>query len=149
MDQQDIFFAALLHDIGKIGFPDTLLSRPVSRMSGEDLAQYRKHPATGAAALMPLDELKHAAQIVRARCSPSRPVPALALPVLTTSARIGCAPARNSRHRRTGAAQKRFRVNTPAARLPSARAITKTSLRPGVLTPAEAIPSVTPGTAWS
>ncbi len=66
MDQQDIFFAALLHDIGKIGFPDTLLSRPVSRMSGEDLAQYRKHPATGAAALMPLDELKHAAKIVRA-----------------------------------------------------------------------------------
>ena len=65
-DQQDIFFAALLHDIGKIGFPDTLLSRPVSRMSGEDLAYYRKHPANGAAALMPLDELKHSAQIVRA-----------------------------------------------------------------------------------
>ena len=65
-DQQDIFFAALLHDIGKIGFPDALLNRPVSRMTGEDLVQYRKHSATGAAALMPLDELKQAAQFVRA-----------------------------------------------------------------------------------
>ena len=65
-EQQDIFFAALLHDIGKIGFTDSLLARPVSRMSGEDLVFYRKHSATGAAALMPLDELKQAAQIVRA-----------------------------------------------------------------------------------
>ncbi len=48
-DQQDIFFAGLLHDIGKIGLPDALLNRPVSRMTGEDLVQYRKHPATGAA----------------------------------------------------------------------------------------------------
>ena len=65
-EQQDIFFAALLHDIGKIGFPDTLLNRPVSRLNGEETVTYRRHPATGAAALMPLEELKHAAQIVRA-----------------------------------------------------------------------------------
>ncbi len=63
--QQDVFYAALLHDIGKIGFPDALLSKPVSRMNGEDLAQYRKHVITGEAALMPLEELKEAARIVR------------------------------------------------------------------------------------
>ena len=64
--QQDVFFAALLHDIGKIGFPDTLLARPVSRMSGDDLGHYRNHALAGEAALMPLAELKDVAKIVRA-----------------------------------------------------------------------------------
>jgi response regulator RpfG family c-di-GMP phosphodiesterase len=64
--QQDIFFAALLHDVGKIGFPDTLLARPVSRMNGEELGQYRKHVVTGESALMPLEELKEVSRIVRA-----------------------------------------------------------------------------------
>jgi len=64
-EQQDIFFAALLHDVGKIGFPDALLSRPVSRMSGDDLAVYRKHAIAGESALMPLEELKEVAKIVR------------------------------------------------------------------------------------
>ncbi|MBI5108574.1 MAG: response regulator [Rhodocyclales bacterium] len=65
-DQQDIFIAALLHDIGKIGFSDALLARPVSRMSGDDLGVYRHHAAAGEAALMPLVELKEAAGIIRA-----------------------------------------------------------------------------------
>lgn len=64
-EQQDIFFASLLHDVGKIGFPDALLSRPVSRMSGDDLGLYRKHAIAGESALMPLDELKEVAKIVR------------------------------------------------------------------------------------
>lgn len=64
--QQDVFFAAMLHDIGKIGFSDTLLGRPVSKMNGEDLAHYRKHVVTGEAALMPLDDLKDVSKIIRA-----------------------------------------------------------------------------------
>jgi response regulator RpfG family c-di-GMP phosphodiesterase len=65
-EQQDVFFAGMLHDIGKIGFTDTLLSRPVSRMSGEDLGLYRRHSVAGESALMPLDELKDVAKLVRA-----------------------------------------------------------------------------------
>ena len=64
-EQQNIFFAALLHDIGKIGFSDNLLNRPVSRMSGDELGIYRKHVIAGESALMPLDELKDVAKIVR------------------------------------------------------------------------------------
>lgn len=64
-EQQDIFFAALLHDVGKIGFPDSLLTRPVSRMNGEELGSYRKHAIAGESALMPLDELKDVSKIVR------------------------------------------------------------------------------------
>lgn len=63
--QQDIFVAALLHDIGKIGFSDKLLARPVSRMSGDDMGTYRRHPIAGETALMPLAELKEAARIIR------------------------------------------------------------------------------------
>lgn len=63
--QQDIFLAGLLHDIGKIGFPDALLAKPVSAMSSEDLNRYRKHPIAGESALMPLNELKDAAKLIR------------------------------------------------------------------------------------
>ncbi|MBK9443059.1 MAG: response regulator [Comamonadaceae bacterium] len=63
--QQDVFVAALLHDIGKIGFSDALLSKPVSKLVNEDLARYRKHALSGEAALMPLVELQGVAKIVR------------------------------------------------------------------------------------
>ena len=63
--QQDIFLAGLLHDIGKIGLPDALLARPLSRLSSEDQARYRRHALAGEAALMPLAELQQVARIVR------------------------------------------------------------------------------------
>ncbi|WP_310450115.1 HD domain-containing phosphohydrolase [Sulfuritalea sp.] len=65
-EQQDVFVAALLHDIGKIGFSDSLLGRPVSRMNGDEMGVYRQHPVAGEAALMPLAELKEVARIIRA-----------------------------------------------------------------------------------
>ncbi len=63
--QQDVFLAGLLHDIGKIGMPDALLSKPVSRMVGHDMVEYAKHSANGEAALLPLEELRDVAHIVR------------------------------------------------------------------------------------
>jgi len=62
---QDVFLAGLLHDIGKIGLPDTLLSRAVAEMSGPELLRYRKHPQAGEHALMALSELAQAARLVR------------------------------------------------------------------------------------
>lgn len=64
--QQDVFLAGLLHDIGKIGMPDALLNKPVSRMVGHEMVEYCKHPANGEAALLPLEELRDVAHIVRA-----------------------------------------------------------------------------------
>ena len=63
--QQDVFVAALLHDIGKIGFSDELLSKPTSKLVNEDLVGYRKHALSGEAALMPLVELQGVAKIIR------------------------------------------------------------------------------------
>ena len=49
----------------------------------------------------------------------------------------------------TGAAQKRFCVNTPAATVPGSQTTSSTSLRSQFLIFAAAAPSVTPGTGSS
>ncbi|MFC5302545.1 HD domain-containing phosphohydrolase [Azospira restricta] len=64
-DLQDVFLAGLLHDIGKIGLPDSLLAKPVTHMSGDDLGAYRKHTIKGEQSLMALDELRGAAALLR------------------------------------------------------------------------------------
>lgn len=65
-EAQDVFLAGLLHDIGKIGFADHLLTKAVTQMSGDDLGTYRKHPLKGEQSLMALEELRPAAKIIRA-----------------------------------------------------------------------------------
>ena len=60
-----------------------------------------------------------ASQVACAAWRPGSPVPALAMPVLITSARISPPAARWLRHNCTGAAQKRFCVNTPATVQPA------------------------------
>lgn len=62
---QNVFLAGLLHDIGKIGLPDTLLARSITDMGGDDSALYRKHPVAGEQALMALEDLREAARLVR------------------------------------------------------------------------------------
>lgn len=65
-DIEDVFIAAMLHNIGKIGLTDVLLTLPLTAMSGDQLGQYRKHPTRGAQLLMPLDDLRHAAVLIGA-----------------------------------------------------------------------------------
>jgi response regulator RpfG family c-di-GMP phosphodiesterase len=62
---QEVFIAALLHEIGKIGFSDALLAIPVSQIAGESPHVVRKHPVRAEQLLMPLGELRGAATIVR------------------------------------------------------------------------------------
>ncbi|WP_374580939.1 HD domain-containing phosphohydrolase [Pseudoduganella sp.] len=62
---QDVFIAALLHDLGRIGFSDEALRTPVTALQGEALAQYRKHPLHAEHLLMPLADLAGTAAIVR------------------------------------------------------------------------------------
>ncbi|GJI92379.1 HD domain-containing phosphohydrolase [Duganella hordei] len=64
---QDLFVAALLHDIGKIGFKDDMLQTPLTMLHGEALGLFRKHPARAAELLMPLEELRGSAAILRAQ----------------------------------------------------------------------------------
>ena len=66
-ESQDVFIAALLHDIGKIGFSDDMLSTPLTMLTGDSLGQFRKHPIRAAELLMPLEELRGSAAILRAQ----------------------------------------------------------------------------------
>jgi response regulator RpfG family c-di-GMP phosphodiesterase len=63
---QEIFIAGLLHEIGKIGFTDQLLALQVNQLAGGQLGQFRRHPARAAELLMPLDDLRGVAAILRA-----------------------------------------------------------------------------------
>ena len=63
--RDDVHLAAMLHDIGRIGFPDRMLGKPVSTYTPEELTRYRRHPIDGEAALMPLARLHGVARIVR------------------------------------------------------------------------------------
>ncbi len=64
---QDVFVAALLHEIGKLGFPDEMLSTPVASMSSKQTAEYRQHVVRGEQLLMPLPDLHAAAACVGAQ----------------------------------------------------------------------------------
>ena len=64
-DIQTIETAALLHNIGKIGLPDRLLDHPYFDLPYADRAEFDKHPLRAAAALMALDPLVQAAELIR------------------------------------------------------------------------------------
>ncbi len=62
---QDVFLAALLHDIGKIGLPDHLIDKPFSSLTSEERTAVVKHPLKGETALMALEQLHNAAALIR------------------------------------------------------------------------------------
>ncbi len=65
--EQDLHIAGLLHEVGKLGFPDALLRKPMSLLRGEELQLFRRHPLNAEAALMPLAQLQRAARLVRSQ----------------------------------------------------------------------------------
>ncbi|HSI60926.1 MAG TPA: HD domain-containing phosphohydrolase [Ideonella sp.] len=62
---QQIFVAALLHDIGQIGSPDALLGKPFSRYDPAEIALYQRHTAIGEQALMPLEDMQPVSALIR------------------------------------------------------------------------------------
>ncbi|MFZ5589429.1 MAG: HD domain-containing phosphohydrolase [Pseudomonadota bacterium] len=64
-EAQDVYYAALLHDIGKIGLPDALINKPFVSLSPEERARFEKHAIVGHAALMALEPLHKASEYIR------------------------------------------------------------------------------------
>lgn len=62
---QDVFVAGLLHDMGLMALPDSILNKPVGRLSAEEMISYQRHPVLGAQAFMALDEHQPVAAIIR------------------------------------------------------------------------------------
>ncbi len=61
----EIMLAGLLHDIGKIALPDAIMDKPFNALTQEERALVVKHPTQGAMALMEMEQLRGAAQIIR------------------------------------------------------------------------------------
>jgi len=61
---QDIRRAARLHDIGKIGIPDSILLKPMA-LSETEWAVMRRHPLIGAEILMSVQRMRGVATLVR------------------------------------------------------------------------------------
>jgi putative nucleotidyltransferase with HDIG domain len=59
----DIYRGALLHDVGKIGVPDAILSKP-GKLNAEEWVEMRKHPEIGARILQGIKFLDGARPIV-------------------------------------------------------------------------------------
>jgi putative nucleotidyltransferase with HDIG domain len=57
-DIEDLKKSALLHDIGKIGIPDTILKKQ-GKLTDEEYAIIKSHPETGTAILKNIKSFKH------------------------------------------------------------------------------------------
>ncbi len=54
--QEEIYMMGLLHDVGKIGVPDTVINKP-DRLSDEEYDLIKKHPVKGAEILATVSEM--------------------------------------------------------------------------------------------
>ncbi|MEN6559629.1 MAG: HD domain-containing phosphohydrolase [Acidobacteriota bacterium] len=61
----DLELAAVLHDVGKIAVPESILHKP-GKLTNEEFKLIKDHPARGEAILSPVIELKEIARVVRA-----------------------------------------------------------------------------------
>ncbi len=62
---QDVFVAALLHDVGMLGFPEEVYHKPVSSMTGDELGLYRRHPTTGATIIGKIATMDKVADLIK------------------------------------------------------------------------------------
>ncbi|EKS9793904.1 MULTISPECIES: HD domain-containing phosphohydrolase [Burkholderia] len=61
---QDVYFAGLLHGIGKLSLPDELLRKPLAKMTAEEHGLFLQHPLRAQMVLTPVAQLHKVASIV-------------------------------------------------------------------------------------
>jgi putative nucleotidyltransferase with HDIG domain len=64
-ETEKIAVAALLHDIGKIGMQDYLLSKSLTELSEEEFNEYSMHPVRGQAAIDSIDDMREIGILIR------------------------------------------------------------------------------------
>jgi putative nucleotidyltransferase with HDIG domain len=62
-EMQAVYWAGLLHDIGKIGIPDSILRKP-TKLDESEWKKIRKHTIDGARLVSPIKKLSHVAPII-------------------------------------------------------------------------------------
>jgi adenylate cyclase len=65
LQAKDVFFAGLLHGIGKLSLPDELLRKSLDRLSPEEIQFFHQHPLRAQMVLTPVAQLDHVAHIIR------------------------------------------------------------------------------------
>ena len=55
-EQSDIYIIGLLHDVGKIGVPDTIINKP-DKLTEEEFNEIKKHPVIGSQILKNINEM--------------------------------------------------------------------------------------------
>lgn len=64
-EMENLRWASILHDVGKIGMPETILCK-ASPLTGDEYEIIKEHPARGYDLLQPIHQLAGAARVVRA-----------------------------------------------------------------------------------
>lgn len=64
-ESQQVIFASLLRNIGRIGFSDELNKKPIENLNSSEATKVYKHPVIGQGILMALDYLQEAATLIR------------------------------------------------------------------------------------
>jgi response regulator RpfG family c-di-GMP phosphodiesterase len=64
---QDVVYAALLEDIGKLGLPDRLLDTPLHSLPPDDRREFLRHPQMAQGHLLAMSALQGAARVLRHR----------------------------------------------------------------------------------
>ncbi len=62
---QDMYYAALLRNLGKVMLPDSVINKAIGQMSVAEKSQYARFPVHGQNALMMLEQLQNSASIIR------------------------------------------------------------------------------------
>ena len=65
LQAQELFFAGLLHGIGKLSLPDELLHKSLDRMSADESHLFQLHPLRAQMVLTPIAQLGQVAHIIR------------------------------------------------------------------------------------
>lgn len=60
-----VYYAALLHEVGKLSLSDDVLSRSEVQLTHRDLPEYRRYPELGEMTLMPIKALRPCAELIR------------------------------------------------------------------------------------
>lgn len=64
-DTQQVIFASLLRNLGRIGLPDELNKKPINALTHDETIKVFKHPIIGQGILMALDYLQDASNLIR------------------------------------------------------------------------------------
>ncbi len=64
----DVYKAAKLHELGKIGIPESVLKKPLGQLQGAELTEYKQYPMQGYSLMASLDNLGEVANLIRAHC---------------------------------------------------------------------------------